>query len=403
MATHRQRFRIVTFTNRGGSTSWRVIGMKRDGEYVRQNFPDMRSAQCRQIELEAEFQKRQPDGPELRATTLTEHQTRLAEAVFKILDADEDLPIAVQFWREHGSQRDRPEAPRLDDAVARFNEWLDSTTSLRHRTKSNLRTRVGVFAGSTGNLRVSDIKIEDVEAFLDRRRTSPTTKDNDRRALSRFFAWCQERPRKWTQQNPAAGIKIERGDKPAPSVLSVDDCERLLRAAESIHRGALVPYVVATLFAGLRPFEASRVTWAQVNLQDGEIRLEGAQTKTGKPRVIEFNDGPAEQAPFNAALKRWLTACQGMPFYPPNWRRWFDEVKRAAGFGGRTADADGLKPWPEDVLRHTAVSHYLRLTGSYGRTADQFGNSEAIIKAHYKGRFTTEDTRRFYALQPSKG
>ena len=86
-------------------------------------------------------------------------------------------------------------------------------------------------------------------------------------------------------------------------------------------------------------------------------------------------------------------------------RKSLDALKEAAGYTGRVdgaADGD-LKPWPHDVLRHTAISHYFRKTGSYGRTAEQFGNSEAIIKNHYQGRVTSEDTKRFYALLPRTG
>jgi hypothetical protein len=56
-----------------------------------------------------------------------------------------------------------------------------------------------------------------------------------------------------------------------------------------------------------------------------------------------------------------------------------------------------------DVLRHTAISHYFRATGSYGRTAEQFGNSESIIKKHYQSRVSSKDTKRFYALRPGAG
>ena len=51
-------------------------------------------------------------------------------------------------------------------------------------------------------------------------------------------------------------------------------------------------------------------------------------------------------------------------------------------------------------MRHTAISHYFRATGSYGRTAEQFGNSESIIKKHYQSRVSSKETKRFYALRP---
>ena len=52
-------------------------------------------------------------------------------------------------------------------------------------------------------------------------------------------------------------------------------------------------------------------------------------------------------------------------------------MRASVGYGEPTKDNPDLKPWVSDVLRHTAISHYFRATGSYGRTAEQFGNSES--------------------------
>jgi hypothetical protein len=97
-------------------------------------------------------------------------------------------------------------------------------------------------------------------------------------------------------------------------------------------------------------------------------------------------------------LLAWLKAYKGRPIFPPNWRKIFDAVKNAAGFG----EHDGQTPWTPDIMRHTAISFYFRNCGSYGQTAEQFGNSEAIIKAHYQGRVSTADAKKFFALKPSK-
>jgi len=53
-------------------------------------------------------------------------------------------------------------------------------------------------------------------------------------------------------------------------------------------------------------------------------------------------------------------------------------------------------------MRHTAISHYFRKTGSYGFTAEQFGNSEAIIKNHYQGRVSSEESKAFYQIMPGQ-
>ena len=397
MKTPKHRFRVRLFINqRTESKSWRVDGTKRDGTRIRENYADLDDAQHRQIALEGEFLARQTDTT-LRATRLTDVQVRLAELAFSKLSDDADLPRAVDDWLKNGKQKHVSESLRIDDAVKKFKAWLDNEPSdngngnctLREHSRSGLRIRVNVFANSIGNLRVNDITPDMVENFLGKLNVSNVTRDNYRRAVSRFFSWCIQRPRRWAIVNPCREIRIEKGEKAPPVILPVAECKLLLRAAQ---REGLAPYVSVCLFAGVRPFEALRLTWKAVNLKDREIRLEGNQTKTGQPRVIDVC----------STLLAWLKAHKGQEFFPSNWRNAFDRVKLAAGFG--TPDGKGenskLKPWPVDVLRHTAISHYFRLTGSYGRTAEQFGNSEGIIKKHYQGRVSSADTKKFYALRP---
>ena len=381
----RQRFKIIPFINRTGTKSWRVSGIKRDGTRVRENFGDVQAAQCKQVELQTEWLAQRTD-TSIRATKLTETQLRLAENAFTRLgiEADHELLLAVDHWLRHGRAQSVIESPRLDDAFSEFKVWLDGTVTLRPRSKGNLRVRVNVFANSVQNLRIADITPDTVESFLAKRNADPVTRDGDKRALSRFFSWCIERPRRWVTVNPCAAVKIEQREKAAPVILTVDECRALLKSAENFKDGRLVPYLAVTMFAGLRPFEASRLTWLAVNLEDGEIRLEANQTKTGRPRVVAICP----------TLIAWLVAYKGREFYPSNWRKDFDEVKKSAGFG------PGLKRWTENALRHTAVSHFFRRTGSYGQAAETFGNSEAIIKRHYQGRVSSDDTKYFFALVP---
>ena len=380
VASIRQRFKVTEFTNpRTGSKSWRVSGTKRDGARIRENYFNAQDARHRQVGLEAEFLARSSEETTLRATRLSEAQVRIAEAVFPRLEADDELFAAVEYWQKHGRAHSVAESPRLDDAVEAFNQWLEGTSSLRPHSKRNLRIRVSIFGNSVPNLRVADITPETIETFLDKRNAGASTKDNDRRAISRFLSWCIERPRRWLALNPCAAVKVEKSEKQPPAILTVDECKRLLLEAE---KNGLAPYIAVCLFGGLRPFEASRLTWPAVNLRDKEIRLEANQTKTGTARVVAICD----------TLLAWLKAHKGEAIFPANWRRRFDAVKKSAG----------LNSWPVDVMRHTAISHYFRKTGSYGQTAEQFGNSEAVIKAHYQGRVSSEDTRKFYALTPRK-
>jgi integrase len=394
MKAPKQRFRILQFINpRTGTTSWRVSGIKRNGERIRENFADSQEAQLRYTELEGEYHAASGSAA-LRATRLTDEQVAIAEAGFKRLERDQDLLTAIDHWLRTGKPTVIKESPRLDEAFKQYEVWLDATTELREQTKSNLRHRVGNFVKATGNKRVIDVMPEHVERYLSHRNVSPDTKDADCRAISSFFTWCMKGKRHWCINNPCYAVEIEgrtNDDDREPVVLAVEECEKLLRAAEAFAKGRLVPYLALCLFGGLRPFEASRLTWDQVNLGDKEIRLRGAQTKTGKGRVVVICN----------TLRAWLRRYQGVdeiyrPVYEPELR----EVRASIGCGEPTKENPDLKPWVPDILRHTAISHYFRATGSYGRTAEQFGNSESIIKKHYQSRVSSKDTKRFYALRP---
>lgn len=365
-----------------GPDSYRVTGTKTGGERVRKNFSGAHAEAKAKDEKRALETEAFNEQERLCSTWLTPEQLQGAETAYgKVKDASE-LLRAIDYWRDHGKDVAVAGCPTIEDAAKAFEDWLETNERLRDRTKDNLRVRVSTFADSFSDYTVADVTPEHIQKYLDDRKVTAATMDNDKRAISRFFTWCMDRPRKWVRFNPCRGIKIERGDKPAPAILTVERCESLLRAAEGHKEGRLVRYTALCLFGKLRPYEAMRVKPEQINLADNEIRLEKSQTKTKRPRV----------ATIDPTLKAWLRAYPGEVF-PSNWRRDFDAVKAKAGF---------TEPWIEDILRHTGISHFFRKTGSYGVTAEESGNSEAIIKQHYQSRVTSEETKRFYAIMPTR-
>lgn len=397
MKLPKPRFKILKFINpRTDTTSWRVSGIKRNGERIRENFADVTEAQFRQTELEGEFHAANGVAA-LRATRLSDEQVGIAEAAFKRLERDEDLITAVDHWLRTGKPASIKESPRLDEALTAYAAWLETTTNLRPLTKNHLRARVTHFVRNTGNVRVTDVLPEHIEHYLAQRNVSANTKDANCRAISSFFTWCMKGKRHWAVNNPCYAVEIEgliSDEDREPEVLPVKECAALLRTAEQFEKGRLVPYIALCLFGGLRPFEAARLTWEQVNLVDGEIRLKGTQTKTGKGRIVAID----------RTLKAWLGRYRKAgEIHRPSYEPELKALRASIGYGPKTAENPDLKPWVPDVLRHTAISHYFRHTGSYGRTAEQFGNSEGIIKKHYQGRVSSADTKRFYALRPRSG
>ena len=395
----KSRFYVAKFINPSGAVVYRVQGLHRDGSRIRLNFHTRGEADCRAVELNLDhIGSEQTAIP--RVTSLSAEQLRHCETAMQKLEDPADLGRAVALWLKERSKLTGQPAPRLDEAVQKFLVWLDRESGLRDLSKRNLRVRVTKFQNSVKNLTLSDITSDTVDEFLAGQNSGPIAKDNDRRALSRLFSWCGEKPRRWITANPCKlDARRKKKDDHMPAILTVEESQRFMQAAESYKAGRLALYASVCLFGGLRPFEASRLKWEHVMLEDRQIRLSGAMTKTGRGRVITISE----------TLAAWLQAYQGGEFFPLGWRRDFDEVKAAIGYGnparlkGAVAAGTKWRPWVPDILRHSAISHTFRQSGSFGLAAEQFGNSEAIIKAHYFGRVSTEDSKRFFAILPTKG
>ena len=140
------------------------------------------------------------DGLVARATSL--HfgiRVQLAEVAFiKLGDGWICLLDCVDHWTRRGAKNAVKDAPRLDEAVDQYLEWLKAS-HFRDAKKRHWRIRMNVFKNSVANIRVSEVTPETIEKFLAGRNTSPGGKDTDRRAgflpaRHRHSSLCRLRP-----------------------------------------------------------------------------------------------------------------------------------------------------------------------------------------------------------------
>lgn len=378
-----QSFRIQEFINPATQTrSWRVTGHLR-GKRYRENFATKLRAEERRLELEVE-RLGQQTAEAMRATWLTADQLRMAESIFNHHPASE-VQLALSWWERSGREQDAATKAgqdlTLDEAAAKFATWLEATPAVREATRRNLGYRVAMFVSESGNVPLATITPEFIEAWLDRRKVCPTTKDNDRRALGRFFGWCTERKQRYLTNNPAAAVKVELPEAGVPEVYTLRDTMRILAAARRFRGGRFLKTIVLQLFGGMRPTEALR--FGDDQLVDGAITVSSTQSKVGRSRTIVADP----------VLLGWLELCPNGPVSDP---------QKSKLLWGQLKVKMRLKSWIHDGLRHTALSHFFRRSGSYGLTAEWAGNSEAVIKTHYQGRVSAAETARFWALFPDR-
>lgn len=377
-------FRLVEFINPAtGTASWRVSG-KHNGKRIRENFALRTRAEARRLELDiARLGAQTTD--QLRATWLSTQQLRAAESIFARHPDVDGVLKAFKWWEGVGAAQEAATAHAkdltLDQAEQQFQKWLETTPTLRDASKRDLRSRVRLFASEVGDIALGAITPEVIEAWLAKRKVSAVSRSNDKRAVSRFFSWCIERPQRFLSHNPAVGVKVELPEAGQPEIFTLDEVGSLLKAAREFREGRFLKGIVLQLFGGMRPTEASRFhdDW----FKDGQLTIPAHHTKTGRARTFAADP----------LLKAWLKVCSEGPVADPQGdRRLWNQMRTKAR----------LDRWIHDGLRHTAISHFFRRSGSYGLTAEWAGNSEAVIKAHYQGRVSVAEATKFWQLFPNR-
>lgn len=389
----RGQFRIEEFKNPSGEKVFRVYGWKVEGRgcraRVRENFKTHDEALARQRELEIQSANSESAARPV-VTRLTPEQAAVAEAAFSELDG-KPLLDAVRFYLENYREPNRKIT--VADAFKEFIEEREAA-NLRPLSILNLRAKTSELVNTYGQRTVGEIGADTLRQLIFKPERGPKTRGNYRRGLHAFFAWAEKQG--YCRENPVAKITAIKAERQVPIILMPEEAGRLIEAARQHKRGLLVPYVALGLFAGLRPTELARLTWEDIDLADNTITIGAQIAKMRARRIVEVSKN----------LAQWLApfAAKANPIVAENWRRDFDAVKAAAGWGGRTGEGEEagmeLKSWTQDIMRHTAISYHLAQYQHEGKTASWAGNSPDVVQKHYKGLVKAADAKKFWSIGP---
>jgi integrase len=138
------------------------------------------------------------------------------------------------------------------------------------------------------------------------------------------------------------------------------------------------------VFAGLRPSEAERVEWNDLNFEGKEIFVKD-DGKTGLRRFV-LKDAET--------IWIWLnhikTTRPNEPLNPPsNHIGLQTQFRRDLGLS-----------WTQDVLRHSFGTYYYNLTRDLTQVSHDMGNSIVICKRYYVREVKREWTNKFWGLRP---
>ena len=228
---------------------------------------------------------------------------------------------------------------------------------------------------------VRAISPQECAQYIEKAFDTPRQRQKARLILSGVFGTAVKRG--WCSGNPVAKVETPRVVEQQVPILSPQEIERLLHTAQDYRNGSCAAAVGMMLYAGIRPHEVARLTWAQVDLQERAIYILPRHSKTGGARRVTIHK------PLLQILRAHKRA-EGERMCPANWLQHWRELRRAAGWRGE-------KCWPQDALRHTFASYHLSYFRSYAELQLEIGHRDAtLLRTRYVDQRGVVNAKSFW-------
>lgn len=245
---------------------------------------------------------------------------------------------------------------------------LDSRHDRRPRTLKDIRylaKRLMRLCPGLAERRMRSITAADCSAYLQQAFATPRQRTKAHAVLSTIFRTAVQQG--WCSRNPMLDIEKPRIREKEIPILTGAEIHRLLHTAATYKRGICLPAVALMLYAGLRPHEVMRLTWADINLTHNSIRIQPRHSKTGGARRVTIH--PPLHRILSSAIREPHT-----PICPPAWAQHWRRLHKLAGFDS----------WQPDILRHTFASHHLAHFRSYSALQFEMGHRSAdLLRTRY--------------------
>lgn len=346
----------------------------------RQYFPTKEKADGRADEVQTEI-----DNFGLQALQLTPAQRIQAlDAIERLKPHGATITDAVVEYleRRSGSTKTMGEVCR-----AFIETRVQKKRSIRHL--DGLRNVLNRFNEKFEEIRIRDITAEQVQDWINARGVGPRTMNHMRAVIHSVFAYALKK--KIVRENVVKDVDKEDAKGGKVGILIPEEMRALLVAA----RGE--PDVLATIaiggFAGIRPEELKRLQKSAILIERDVIDCGSEITKTAQHRYVKIEP----------VLKAWLEPILSkLPLIGPiqgmNFRRRFDDVRKAAGFAVRGGEG---KPWPHDALRHSFGSYHLAHFKNAAVTAIEMGHEgTSMLYSNYRARVGEDEAKAWWNLMP---
>lgn len=281
------------------------------------------------------------------------------------------------------------EALQTQEKTVTFTKAVEAAQEARHerraRTQSDFRYMTQRFIRRCKGLagrHVRAITPQECAEYIETAFDTPRQRQKARLILSGVFSTAVKKG--WCSENPVAKVEPPRVvEKPVP-VLTPQEIEAITNTAEIYQEGSCAAAVGMMLYAGIRPHEVARLTWAEVDLQERAIHLHPQHSKTGGARRVTIHK------PLLQILQKHkgYDTCS---ICPDNWAKHWCRLRQEAGWRSD-------KKWPQDALRHTFASYHLSHFRSYEELQVEIGHRDStLLRTRYVSMRQVRNAAGFWA------
>ena len=371
--------RIVRDAANGSQAAALYASQSRDALAALQSLESFRQSTGRAVSLLAAVREFVEAAGKLRGRSLDEAVAGYLRTVVSV--KRKDIAEAVAEFLQ-------ADAPRTKAAAGQ-------RAQLSAKYAYNRELQLDRFADTFPNTAVCDLSKEHLDTFIGSLDTVKTTSRNGRAASSaksrnhyratirQFLQWAVRKDYLAPTHRliEADAMRPERANTAAVEFYLPGELAALLTAADDTFR----PIIVIGGLAGLRTAELLRLDWADIWRVAGHIEVTAGNAKTWQRRLVEICPALAAWLePFRKVTTGKLWAGHEITF-----QQHFVELCEAAKV---TRKMNGL--------RHAFCTYHFAAHANENQTAQQAGNSPAMIHAHYKGLATKADAEKWFNVNP---
>ena len=371
--------RIVRDAANGSQAAALSASQSRDALAALQRLESFRQSTGRTVSLLAAVSVFVESSEKLHGRSLDEAVTGFLRTVVSV--TRKDIAEAVAEFLQ-------ADAPRTKAAAGQRSQLSAKYAYVR-------KLQLDRFAATFPNTAVCDLSKEHLDTFIASLDTVQATSRNGRAAgsaksrnhyratIRQFLQWAVRKDYLAPTHRliEADAMRPERANTATVELYTPEELAALLAAADDTFR----PIIAIGGLAGLRTAELLRLDWADVWRVAGHIEVTAGKAKTRQRRLVEICPALAAWLePF-----RKLTTGKLWTGHEITFQQHFVELCDSAKVTRKT-----------NGLRHAFCTYHFAAHANENQTAQQAGNSPAMIHAHYKGLATKADAEKWFNVNP---